>query len=210
MPTFPSIPANTILLYTIVGDMNAQTILTTFHYKVIGSSGDEGYNITLDRFLAYQFGTDGLLTKMLPFMPSNYTVNTHRVQPIYPTRQRYIEASVGGSGDWPTGNEIQNVAMSIKRLALSPTRQGVGRIQLPFPSALANDGSIVLGTIAAELAAFTDACNAEFTPTDSTVAFQPVLFGKDANGNYQSSPVYTHIPMSTVRTMHRRTVGLGI
>jgi len=208
--TYPSLANDDILLYTIVGRLNAQTILTTFHYKVVGSAGGEGYVETLSRFLAYSYAGDGVLTNYLTLMPTNYTCDIHKVQRIYPSRLRYVAGLVEADGTSLGVSNNQNIALSVKRIGLAATRQGVGRVQLPVADSAISEGIINLSTLTAVLASFEEACLAEFTPTDSPVAFQPVLFGKDANGTYRNTPLIQMQAYPESRPMHRRTVGLGI
>lgn len=207
--SIPPLAVNDIVLYSIFGRLAGQQLIHTFHYKLTTVNGDP-YTEALDAFLAFQFGASGIATALLPIMPSNYRMETHRAQVIFPTRRRYVEALIDTPGAWASAARTPNTAMSIKRIGLAATRQGVGRLQVPIGDDLMTNGTINLAGIAAELLDIDTAMELEFTPPGDGNVYQPVLFGKDANGNLTNTPIIEVAAMTTVRTMHRRTVGLGI
>lgn len=207
----PDLAANTVVLVSFIGNCSNQRIINTFHYRArdAGIPGTQ-YSAYLDTLFTELTAVGALLSKFRAAMPANYTIEEMRIQPVFPTRQRYISYPLVLSGTWPVDlNSMQNIAASIKRVTNKVGPAGVGRIQVVPPDGQTFNGSFV--NVNGYITALQDLGNT-FLDNLTTAApgqvWIPVLFGPGYAPGTLNDLVNWQVE-TTVRTMHRRTTFLG-
>lgn len=213
MPTLIPMPSpSPVIKLTLVGSLLGQTILNDMHWlldSVVDVNVD--YRTYLDD-VHEQFDTPviGLYQRWLEVMPSNYELVSARLQVVQPTRTRFVDEAIGNPGLLADPATTANVAMSIKRVAAVPGRTGVGRMQLVIPNEVIQGGEIDQAYYVGALDNWRQHMEAEFTTATPAATWVPVIFGVNSFGVAHWSPVISTAVLPTVRTMRRRTVGLGI
>jgi len=137
------------------------------------------------------------------------TYESIQVQRISPTRDVLTIRNSGVTGDSVDAAVPPNVALSVTKHTLLASRRGVGRIQIPgFPKVKLVNGrwdQTMCDTIQTDL----EVKLTTVLTTDAGNEWRWVLpqIGQPFGPYQPITGVTTH---NTVRTMHRRTVGLGI
>jgi hypothetical protein len=189
---------------------SGQTILTTCHWQCSGPVAADG-PAALQEFLAKLTAPAGLYNKMRQCQVTTLTTQRTTAQKVYPSRWAPEVSTANPNGQIAGADSPVNAAVSIDRKPAESGKGFVGRIQLAgWDYTGFTNGKFVtpVGQVAA-YAAFITALKTAVTLTAGTV-LTPVLI------NLRKSPVTVRLIVSavaapnTVRTMHRRTVGLGI
>lgn len=207
----PDLAANTVVLVTFMGNCNGQRIINTFHYRAATAPlPGTPYDSYMNRLFIGLNGIGGLIQRFIDCMSANYTLEGVRLQPVYPTRQRYIYYPLLLSGNFPVFlATAQNSAASIKRVSNVVGPSGVGRIQMVIPEQQASGGVVVdvNGYVTA-----LQTLGGQFLPAivtaTPTMTWNPCLYGP----GYVTTGVCDLVNWQvedTVRTMHRRTNFLG-
>jgi len=206
--TIPDLPNNTLLLVSFRGILNGQRIITTFHYRAAGNpTAGTTYVAYLDKL--YLLIAAGLQTKYLDVMPANYLLEVTRLQPIQPMRLRYTEYTVGAPGTLVDNSNTQNLALSIKRVAVTAGPKGVGRVQIPVAAENVLAGEIDMGgPLWANAGIFGVEMIAVQTTVSPGMTWNPCLPAQNGT-NTGDWDLFEFGLEQTARTMHRRTVGLG-
>lgn len=199
-----------IVQLTFRGTLNSQRILNTFHYRIddLGTGAVLRWDF-LDAMRTVINAAGNLKEKFLACIASNYTMESSRYQFLYPQRmifRDFPELSPGARA----GNAVApNLAASIERRTDVVGRTGVGRLQMP--GLLAAD--IVLGYLSGAYATLAGTLATQMEQSlvvaPNSIIVDPSLYGVNVSGTPHWGNVIGATVQGTVRTMHRRTVGLG-
>jgi len=203
------------ILVTIWSRLFEQQLMTTLHYRFFTSgtptdSVDQQLKAFADKLSIVGAGATPLTETMRLCTPSNIDFDRITTQRIKPTRSVYAEAAFEVSGVLDDNALTANVCASITKRSLAPGRKGVGHTQWPpLGSATYASGSLIGGFRTGVLTDFAEALELSIDIGAAGEAWTaiPCL---PAGGSVSAYDVTTAVPRSTVRTMHRRTVGLGI
>jgi len=211
MPT-PTLDNNALILVSMVGNLGGQRILGTFYYRVsTPPAAPTAFDVALNALVSKINSAGNLADKYLACLGGSYTLEYVQAQQIAPTRLRYVTGGVPQSGTFPDfDNTTANIAASIERFSAAPGNQGYGRIQMPLPDGQCIDGNLVdvngyvtaLDTLGLQMLQPITTVGTVFTVT-------PCMQAVGATG-VDTYDLIGKRTQPTVRTMHRRTVGLGI
>lgn len=188
-----------------------QRVLNVLHFRIVEWTGPMTYIGGLKQIgeaFKDQIETTGIWSAVAVEQSEDIQYEFLRVQRVHPTRDIYWQEELTVGGAVESTSETANVAMSVTKRSLVSGREGVGRIQIGgLPVAEMADGRWSEDVLTAIEAAtnFLQA-ETEFATPGMKVRF--LVFGP----GYDNDPdfdIVQQIPHSTVRTMHRRTVGLG-
>jgi len=200
-----------VIQVSLRGSLFAQRILTILHYSVAVSSGGSDYDqlSILTSNLVTGGGSTDPIPQILAAQAPEYTLDEIRAQKVYPTRTIYALTGDGRSGTYATGTEVTNIAASFEKRTLTPGRMGIGRTQLAgIPTAAMNNGELTAGYLAAEASNVAQALLMGITTSGPIVTFAPCLYNPTGPTN-KFSPLFSVVPMSSLRVMRRRTLRLG-
>lgn len=209
----PDLAVNTVVLVQLIGNVNGQRIINTFHYRTDTSPAPAtSYRLFLDKLFLKLNAANEIIQKYQACMTVDYTLERVRIQPVYPTRQRYVDYPLTISGTFSGGTYLtvaQNLAASIKRVTNFIGASGVGRVQMVMPNGQASGGFIVdVNGYKTALDDFGATFLHQYLTASPVANWIPCLFG----AGYVPSGVYDLVDgevENTVRTMHRRTTFLG-
>ncbi len=141
-------------------------------------------------------------------IPGQVTWDNVWVQCIYPVRVRKLVFAKAVIGSNAGVASTANVAASIERRGALANRNNVGRLQLPAPTDAASIGS---GSIppGAYLTSLTNFAAKVILPATTALGavLGPVLTKNPIDATFAN--VIEAFAKTTVRVMHRRTVGVG-
>lgn len=201
--------ANDIVAVTYQGEYCAQQIRNTFHYRLLSpgnSANPESDLLAIAQHFASSL-TCVLTSKMLDAQVSTMAWHGVAAQRVYPTRtikmvhQTNFSGIVGGDG-LPS-----NSAIVITKRTRTAGRAGIGSLHMSGVPLM----WIVNGSNTNALP-YQDVANAMLqieavTPINTTM--EPGLFNPTTPPIFFSR-LFDALPQTQVRTMRRRTVGLGI
>lgn len=129
-------------------------------------------------------------------------------QRVHPTRDVKVSNDLALPGDDVDAAAPPNVAMSVTKRTLLATRRGVGRIQIPGLPVTKLDEGLWNETLTTNVSTIVNNSLIATLVTDGGNEWRWVLpqIGQ-VDGPFQ--PITSAFAHRTVRTMHRRTVGLG-
>jgi len=203
---------NDVVQLTFWSRLFNQQLMTVLHYRVgVAQTATTEDHVTLEAWL--QDFAD--ITKE-PFASmiaaTSLSVDWERVtlQKVKPTRSIYVAKTVTVPGEWATVAETANVCGSVTKRSTNSSRRGVGHVQWPPLAANQMENGVLEGAFYA--GEFDDmAVGLSFAPTVGTGTQEATLVPcLPAGGSNTTFDVFSTVPQRTVRTMHRRTVGLGI
>lgn len=202
---------NDVIQVTYRGTLFGQRILNILHYSVsVVGTGTEYDQLSI--FTSNLVTGGGSVDLTLPFlacMAPEYFLEEIRAQRVYPTRTVFAFTLAGAFGQYATGTETTNIAASIEKRTLTAGRMGIGRIQLAgIPTAAMNNGEVSAAYKGTEMLNLANTMIQSITTTGPVVTFVPCLYNPTAPVN-KFSPLFSCIPMDTLRTMHRRTLRVG-
>lgn len=204
------LPNNSIVNVQMFGSLNAQTIITLFQYQNINPSDpNDEYTVPLNKLYTELTAAGKLFDAYLDVMPSNYTLDFIRMQPVYPQRIRFIDSVRNDPGANAAAASTSNLAASIERFGVVGGRRAVGRIQLPIPDGKYTGGNITNGGYIGIMVDLITQMVAKPVTNTPSITWNPVIHNL-ANPQPLTVDVTGGILKESVRTMHRRTVGLGI
>lgn len=202
-----------ILLVNCVGSLFAQTIINTSHYVVgvsasVGSTNDQVAHLA--NVIGNGLGGNLFKNKLLLAAPEEYSLIDVVAQRIWPTRTYAFKYGVGEGGQFGQHCTTPNVAASLGRLSDSATRDGQGRWQFAgVPASSIDMGTIVGAWKINELTDFAQQLMLPVQGTTYAVNWRPCLYTpKNLPDRYRT--ITSVRVMDTLRTMHRRTVQVGI
>lgn len=206
------VTSNDVFQITLRMIYNEQVLLNVFHMRPTEITNNEyaAWCTDLADELAAEFGGTGKFVPWLDNTSANVLFDEWRVQRIHPVRDVYFQSAITLNGVLAAGpGETPNIALSVTKRTLTPGRTGVGRTQLAGwePGAI-DAGVYSAGSLTAAFAAM-DWQLLDFV----TQAGNGGTWGLYNPGSTETPPfsrITSVIPQDTVRTMHRRTVRLGI
>lgn len=208
----PNMVPDDVIQITYRGLIAAQRILIVLHARCVGTGGVPTDELFVSADIANKLAdpTDARLIDLLACVGPEYSISEVRVQKVKPYRTVYMASAGGGIGTYAGSSKTPNVAASIEKQSTHVGRSGVGRIQLAgIPTAAYNGGILDPVYKAGVLNNFAMRMSGSFSggPLYPGYTFSWCL---PAGGPDHTYDVYSTIIQDQVRTMHRRTVGLGI
>jgi hypothetical protein len=209
MPIIPLPDVSTINVQ-MFGTCEGQRIINLFQYELtsIPNPGID-YSNYLNGLSAAIIAPGGLFDSFMGASANNYELDFIRLQPVYPQRLRFIDYPQSAFGTSGSNATTANIAASIERFSRTGKRRGIGRVQIVVPAGVFDGGVIVNGAYLTKLGTLAAVIPLQLNSTSPLLTTQPVL-RNTANPQPLSEPVEGTALKTTVRTMHRRTVGLGI
>jgi len=200
-----------ILLYTLVCEYQGQRILNTWHLKVTQFTPDNiDYEDAATAILTELSGLGDLIDQLEAITVNAYNYVEHRIQRVWPTRNRTVVQLLGTSGTLLGTGSTVNQAAVVTKYGNVATRYGIGSWhQCGLPASYYTttgriDPSAVTALTAA-VAMLTAIGDIEgFAGTEAS----PVLWSHLVPARV--TPIQQVVGQSTARVMRRRTVGVGI
>lgn len=207
------LPANSVINMQVFAVLNSQRIITLFQYRFDGiPAPGTDYTDYMNDFYSVVSGLGEILDDLYTCMPSNYNPDFVRLQPVHPNRLRAVDFPwVPNSTPNSNPASTSNIATSIERFSKLNKRRGVGRVQLPIPNTVYSGGNVTNGAYITALNNLRDDIPTQVVTVGVGTAgeWNPVICNTSASQILISSVDGASVKTS-VRTMHRRTVGLGI
>jgi len=206
-----SLAVSDVIQVSLRGSLFNQRILTVLHYSVAvaGSGTDYDQLSILTSNLVTGGGSADPVPQILAAQAPEYTLEEIRAQRVYPTRTVYAFTGDGRSGTYATGAETTNIAASFEKRTLTPGRMGLGRLQLAgIPTAAMNNGELTAGYLAAEASNVAQALLMGITTSGPVVTYTPCLYNP-TGPIFKFSPLFSVVPMTSLRVMRRRTLRVG-
>lgn len=200
-----------VIQVTLSYTQDAQQLLMVLHYRVsvAGTGADaESQLDTIANWFSVST-TAGRLAKVVKdALSEDVFLQSVRAQKVKPFRTIYSQVAIADTGAIAEPAAPVNSAFSIEKQSLKVGRKGVGRVQLAGLPKTAVDSQIDGAYITGAAADFIDfLTTAQVVTTLGTLALKPCL---PAGGTDHDYDLWDAIPQTTTRTMHRRTLGLGI
>lgn len=201
------------VLQMVIGyTLNSQQLRMVLHYRVQTLGASSTAELQQQSIADFLTGSVGSPWPLLTAIRAGVTANTYfdflQVQRVKPTRLIYARSEIDESGGIGEVSAPQNVCISFEKQSTVIGRRGVGRIQL---AGLPRDdvGARVSDEwIASFGTAIRDAIPESVTvTTEDDMLLVPCLPAGGADHGYD---IYNAIIRDETRTMHRRTLGLGI
>ncbi len=203
---------NSVVQVTYKGLYENNVMMMVLNYKVLSNDSAVSYlsdlNSIITKFADTAAGT--ILTLYRALLPANYTITTIRAQQVRPTRQLFMEDSgLALLGMHATEAASGNLAATITRVSLAAGRKGVSTLHVgPLPDGAKDYGSLD-PTYKAAMASLAQALiNDVVIAAPSMVLAAQILHPVGAA--VPSTQIETYRLGDTIRTMRRRTLGVGI
>lgn len=205
----PGLAVGDIITVTYNFDFLGQKMMNVLHYRNSATSTGENWPVLADAIgHAMVSGTLSPGLSLLACMGFNANLTTVRVQKVSPSRFRYVDRVEGLPGTYDGASSVPNIAACITKYSDSASRHGRGALHVAaIPDGVVDEGLFtggyltLLGTLASKL-------SNTVTVSGETVSLQPVIWEPVDGGVYY--PLTQAVVRPEVRTMHRRTLGLGI
>lgn len=199
-----------IYLASLVGQLDNQLVINTLTYLLSGIGGapstDDICN-DMDMFFNTAIGMSSPYTRFLTTQPTEYVLNQVWIQCISPTRVRKMVYTKNLAGLSLVSGKWANSAQVITRRGDLATRSNVGSMHLVLPSQDPGSNGEISGGALTRLSAMAAWMTTSPTFPSGNGTVEPVLYHRNKTPNF--TLITQAIPQLTVRTMHRRTVGLG-
>lgn len=198
-----------IMTVTFRSRLFNQRILNVAHVRVktVSSLTAPGELQALASYLADSSILLSPLNLWKPIAAINFTFDEVRVQPISPASAAYKVAQINENGTNANGCTASNIAISVSLRGDAPTHHNAGRKQLAgIPDSTYNNG-IFTGSYLAMVNAWATSMVGPFVVPTGMGEYVWCLADRAVPANYIDLTDYA--PQPQVRTMHRRTVGLG-
>lgn len=206
------IQLNDVIRTTFYSSVSGQRLLNVLHYRVselVGAPDTIGALESIANELGDETVANQPMEAFQQLTAVNCTWNFVRAQRVYPAPTIYIESPIAVNGLRIPGATLPNIALSISKRTATPGRTGVGRVQIGGMSAEAYvDGKFTnsfMSDVELNAPSFRQTINVTF----GGIVLVPVLF-HGPNALQPTSDVLVCDGHIEARTMHRRTVGLGI
>lgn len=204
-----------IYAMTFVGRLANQQILSTFHYRIQNiSGGTPSTKNVCDNLEAKLTVADGsghsFAGAFLGVCPPQYNWYETWIQCVDPIRvRREIYTETAFDGAWPDDGHWANSAAVLTRRGDLAGRKYVGSLHVPLPSEVVAVNGVLPAPYTTALLLL--AVQMQYTRDQTgpiTYRMDPVLWNRGSNPNY--TIITQTIVQQTVRTMRRRTVGVGV
>lgn len=200
---------NDVIEITYEGILITQTTLSVLHYFVDTPSTDANYLSAMTHLLGnFKAGAVSPTIAYLAACAQNYEMITLKGQVVYPTRKAYVRINVGLPGLIGTDCTAPNLAGTITKRTSVGTRKGVGSLHMPAIPPSGYSGGLITGGQRTLYAAVQACLLNPFTDTGETTVIEPCLWSRSSPGTVLGLTATALQPQ--VRTMRRRTVGVGI
>lgn len=205
------IPEQAIIEATFVGEIDGQTTMSLFHFRVTEGTSADGATWLLS-FIAQLKATSGLRDLYLDCCSQNFTLRTITAQMIWAPnpnvsrRPRVVDVQVDQNGTVEEDSEPSLVSVAITKRTDLAGRKGIGTLHMPAVPITFLQNSVITTTALTAYQHVADELNEaiEVAPISAI----PIIMHK---GSPSESPVITGATVeSTARTMRRRVVGRGI
>lgn len=199
-----AIPVNAILEATIRGILAQQTTLSVFHYMLNDAAIPDGEAFFTPFNASFNVAT-GVVDLYRLACCEDFSLQEVTYQWISPTRFRKKSfAPFIGGGAIVDNSLPPNVAQVVTKRSDVATRHGVGTLHVPSVPF----GQVDQGIISVPQLAKLNSLAATLSALLVTARMTPILLNRAAPA--QSPTITSAVAQRTVRTMRRRTVGLGI
>lgn len=198
-------PGRTIIEASIRYTLNAQTLLSIFHYRLVTNTNQADGEAVLNAFNSAFNDVAGVVDKIAGVTSQDLIIDQVVLQAIYPTRfRRYVYEPVQTAGQIAEDSLPQNVSVAITKRADEASRHGIGTLHMPAVPPSYVEGGYLTALAVNEYTTVADEMLVEY----GTPEFEPVLFNR---ANPAASLRITAADVrNTSRVQRRRTVGLGI
>lgn len=198
-----------ILEATFRGTVNAQRCLTILHYRLKTTSPLPDGAGALNTIAHQLQQVGGLQDIMLQAIASNAVLGALRLQWVYPNRYIFDEFNENvGPGKWTSGPcNAPNLAAAIEKRTNKSGRAFRGTTHLWGVPQDSLAGGLFGANYTIKLDALADKIP-EVIVTTSAGTLTPIIYNRHAPVG--SLPIESALAQGEVRTMRRRTVGLGI
>lgn len=200
----PLLP-NTMVTSRAFYQVNGQTCINTLTYYT-GSVGVPDYTTALAAMNVYMRSSIGPWGKLLNSLASNCDYAETQAQPFWPYRLRPVVTTSPSSGGFGGDCNAPNLQVCIDKSSPNARRWGQGSLHIGGISTDQAGGGVWSDVILAAVGLIGTAALLTFTA--GGVTFVPVLFNELHPERISYWDRFT--VKRTVRTMRRRTVGLGI
>ena len=200
-----------IIQYTLRARYMGQTILNTWMFRVTQfEPAGVDYEDSLEAVMMGFNEPAGLIEDLQALTVNTYSFIEHRMQRVYPTRNRAVTIGISEAGGLsPPGVQV-NTAAVVTKLGNTAGRFAVGSWhQTGFPATDFLQTGLVETTIKEALVlALEPLANVILVPGFTGTSLQPILWSYKVPARV--TPIQDIVGQDTVRVMRRRTVGLGI
>lgn len=208
----PNLQSNDKLLFTMESEQSGQTILNTCVLTYLEDiDGPDDYEQFASAYLGDAIALGGFVDQLKFELSENFEIQRLSLQLIYPTRYRRVTVAALGAGERVAVPIPVNSAMTITKVGAEAARWAIGswhQAGLPVTAMESESGEFTALSLADVADALGDWFIESRVPTGMHGNVGPCLWSpKEPN---RVTRVKQWIPQRTVRTMHRRTVGLGI
>lgn len=200
-----------VIQVTYQGVVFDQKVLTVLHMRCSTAPAGSPTTESVLQAIADYFSspTQPLTMAYIAAAHPSFVLTRVRAQRVKPTRSIYFEALIGSNGTEGNAPPSANVAISIEKRSLNTTRRGIGRVQFPAPPIEAIASGYVQDP-------WLTGVGLDFAQKLYGTVSVTGLYASDyrwclpAGGADHGYDIWDAVIKDTVRTMHRRTVGLGI
>lgn len=200
---------NDVIEITYEGILIDQRVLSVLHYFVDTPSTDGNYLSAMSHLLGnFQAGAVSPTIAYLNATAQNYELISLKGQVVYPTRKAYVRSNVGLPGLIAADCTAPNLAGVITKRTSVGTRKGVGALHMPGIPPSGYSGGLITGGQRTLYAAVQACLLNPFTDLLETTVIEPCLWSRNSPGTVLGLTQTTLQP--EVRTMRRRTIGVGI
>lgn len=198
----------------MIGRFENQATITLQHLRVM--TVDPAVDtITLQGAIgANAIAVGGTARDLLNVLPSDWTADRIETQRVAPKTQRTVTVTTLWAGPGQRGaSNTANLAQVVTRRTSFSGRSQVSDVHLPVSTAVADivDGVLSAGQKAA-LEAWAPHLYGNLVLLGGTCTLAPVIYHRKVDPLVQSNwdEITSYIVQSTVRTMRRRNIGVGI
>lgn len=203
----PAVANGTVIQTVIETRLNQQRLLSVLHWKCVGTPSPSEYFTVMNNINNDLDKVGGWTRELAGLMTADATVWSVYSQVVYPVRGPLVEKFVNRPGTAAGVAAPQNVTLSLTKKVDAAGRGYNGRIQLMgLPMTGITDGLWNAGQIAL-VTAFASILLEPLDNFNDGDRFYPVTFNRKTG---TTNNVRDFEVQEEVRTMHRRTVGLGI
>lgn len=198
------------VVYSYRATSTSDRFLTVLHYRV--ADPDATSTVIDDLNSIVDWFSDSTTVgrpahRLRNCLAANVFLDWVQAQRVRPARTVFRRGQIDELGGLEGNTPTFNVALSLTKRTNVPGRKGIGRIQLlGIPAENIQDGQIVGDPYKATVEQFATAVLGTVPVTNELILHACL----PNNPVTEASDVETWEIQPTVRTMHRRTVGLGI
>jgi len=208
----PNLISNDKLLFTMWSLQGDQQILNTHILNYVeGLAGPEDYQLYAAAYLADCVALGGLPDTLAPYLSDQYTIQRVSLQKVYPTRLAAIFDTAASGGQVSEVAAPVNSSLTVTKRTISATRYGIGswhQAGVPISKIMAGGATWVNTTVAGIELALDNWFLPSRVPTGKSGQVEAILWNRSTP--LRITHVYGYEGQTSIRTMHRRTKGVGI